>query len=73
MGSPERLGVICIKVQWWWNVTTCLVSFHFRKDSVHVVFRMAQMHQLPLIRSFENAVAHLFPMGEQAEAPLALS
>ena len=72
MGPPACLGVSCIEIFRWRNITTGLVTFHLTQDASHVVLRMAQMHQLPLVGGFKNAVAHLLTMGEEAESPLAL-
>ena len=54
------------------NIATGLIPLHFSKNAPHVVFGMSQMHQLPLIWGFEDRVSHLFTMGQQAKATVAL-
>ena len=72
MRTPECLSVVWIKIFWRRNVAACCVTFHLADDSANVVFRVAEVHQLPLVRRFENCVPHLFSMGQQAKTSLAL-
>ena len=72
MRTPECLSVVWIKIFWRRNVASCFVSFHLAHHSANVVFGVAEVHQLPLIGRFENCVAHLFSMSQQATTALAL-
>ena len=55
------------------NITACFVPLHLPKDPAHVVFRVAEVHQLALVWRFKDGVPHLFAGGEQPKPPLALS
>ena len=72
MRTPECLSVVWIEIFRRWNVPSSFVSFHLSDDSANVVFGVAEVHQLPLVRRFENCVSHLFSMGQQAKTSLAL-
>ena len=72
MGPPEGLGLGCIEIFRRRNISPFLVAFHFSEDPSHVVFGVAEVHQLPLVGRFENCVSHLFSMGQQAKTSLAL-
>ena len=72
MRTPEGLSVVWIKIFWRRNVSARFVPFHLAHHSANVVFGVAEVHQLPLIGRFENCVAHLFSMGQQAKTALAL-
>ena len=64
MRPPKCLSVVGIKIFWRRNVAACFVTFHLSDDSADVVFRVAEMHQLPLVGRFEDRVSHLFSMGQ---------
>ena len=72
MRTPECLSVVWIEIFRGWHIAARFVSFHLADDSANVVFGVAEVHQLPLVRRFENCVSHLFSMGQQAKTSLAL-
>ena len=72
MRSPERLGMIRIEVLRRRHIAPSPVSFHLSQNAPHVVFRVAEMHQLSLIRGFKDRVSNPLAMGEQAKASLTL-
>ena len=72
MRPPECSSVVGIKIFWRRNVAACFVTFHLADDSANVVFRVAEVHQLPLVGRFEDRVSNLFSMGQQAKTSLAL-
>jgi hypothetical protein len=72
MGPPESLGTGGIKILGRGNITPGPVTFHFSDDAPDVVFGVAQVHQLALIRGLENGVAHLLAVGEQTETSIPL-
>ena len=60
----------CIEIFRRRNISPGLVAFHFSEDPSHVVFGVAEVHELPLIRCLENGVAHLFAVGEQTKTSI---
>ena len=72
MRPPECSSVVGIKIFWRRNVAACFVTFHLADDSANVVFRVAEVHQLPLVGRFEDRVSNLLSMGQQAKTSLAL-
>ena len=55
--------MICVKVFWWWHVSSSLVAFHFGHNPADGVLRVPEMHQLALIRGLKNGVTNRFAMG----------
>ena len=72
MGTPGGLGLVCIEVLRGRHITPGPVPFHFTQDSPHVVFRVTEVHQLTLIRCFEDCVADVLSVGQQPQSTLAL-
>ena len=50
------------------NIASCLVPLHLRTQPTNVVLRVAKVHQLTLIRRFENRVADTLAMGDILKA-----
>ena len=64
MRSPECLSVVWIEIFRRRNVAARFVTFHLAHDSANVVFGVAKVHELPLVRRFEDGVSHLVSVGQ---------
>ena len=64
MRTPECLSVVWIEIFRRRNVAARFVTFHLAHDSANVVFGVAKVHELPLVRRFEDGVSHLVSVGQ---------